>query len=168
MLSHADLLAHLFWLSAYHTHSSRTPAKAFRKADGKTPYEIHPIWCAMTILHEMTLPEEIRTRGAIVLLYHDVLEDTTAVPTFQIDEITREQIEQMTFASNAAEMEEVWDRPRIIWLYKLYDKVSNLMSSSFMDSEKIARHKAYLRRLVVEVEKDYPELNIIKLAKALL
>ncbi|MEZ4616347.1 MAG: hypothetical protein R2867_12710 [Caldilineaceae bacterium] len=56
-----------------HTHFPNTPRDAVRIWDQRTPYVIHPIWCAMTLLTETALPETIRYPGAIALLWHDTL-----------------------------------------------------------------------------------------------
>ena len=60
-----------------HTNHARKPSKAFRKWDGKTPYYVHPIWCAITIATETKLDEKTKNEGIQTLLYHDLLEDTT-------------------------------------------------------------------------------------------
>ena len=59
-----------------HRHHAVKYSKAFRKWDWATPYYTHPIWCATTIVTETSLLDMIREDGIIVLLYHDVLEDT--------------------------------------------------------------------------------------------
>lgn len=38
-----------------HAQHARDPDDMIRKFDEKTPYAIHPIWCAMTILTEAEL-----------------------------------------------------------------------------------------------------------------
>ncbi len=43
-----------------HQDFSRKPSKTVRLWDKDTPYSVHPIWCAMTLLHETDLPEPIR------------------------------------------------------------------------------------------------------------
>ena len=62
-----------------HAERPKKLEKAFRKCDGKTPYGVHPVWCAVTLLHEtkLKLPLELRAAYAEALLYHDLWEDTT-------------------------------------------------------------------------------------------
>ncbi|MFH1917249.1 MAG: hypothetical protein ABIJ21_08370 [Nanoarchaeota archaeon] len=60
-----------------HQDHPRKPSNASRKWDGRTPYYIHPIWCATMLATETTLSEKIRLEGIHALLYHDILEDTT-------------------------------------------------------------------------------------------
>lgn len=55
-----------------------TPNDAIRFHDRTTPYIVHPIWCAMTIMTETTLSEPLRLNGCQALMWHDVLEDTRA------------------------------------------------------------------------------------------
>ena len=44
--------------------------------DMTSPYLMHSCWCAMTLLTETSLPDEIRLSGYLALLFHDVIEDT--------------------------------------------------------------------------------------------
>ena len=143
------------------------PSKAVRKWDGKTPYSVHPIWCATMILHETALAEDIRVDGSQALLFHDVLEDTLAeLPNYLSDRV-KKLVQDMTFESSDEEMLKVWDKPIEIKLFKLYDKVSNLMDASWMSPEKLQRYREYTNRLTQEVQTHYGELNIVKLAKIL-
>lgn len=140
---------------------------AFRKWDGRTPYGVHPVWCAMTLLQETALPEEIREAGAEALLFHDILEDTTAGLPEGTSSRVRVLVEEMTFSSSDEEMEKVWDRSPEIRLLKLYDKVSNMLDGVWMTPEKLERYRNYTRRLADDVESQYGLLNIIRIARAL-
>ena len=143
------------------------PSKAVRKWDGKTPYSVHPIWCATMILHETALAEDIRVDGSQALLFHDVLEDTLAeLPNYLSDRV-KKLVQDMTFESSDEEMLKVWDKPIEVKLFKLYDKVSNLMDASWMSPEKLRKYREYTNRLTQEVQTHYGELNIVKLAKIL-
>jgi hypothetical protein len=48
-----------------HSNHPKRPEGAIRFWDSLTPYAIHPIWCAMTLLTETRLPEEIRLPGYV-------------------------------------------------------------------------------------------------------
>ena len=61
-----------------HADHARTDDDRVRFWDMKTPYAVHPVWCAMTLLTETSLPELVRRTGYKALLLHDVLEDTTS------------------------------------------------------------------------------------------
>lgn len=160
----SGLIAYAFRV---HSENAAKPSKAVRKWDGKTPYGIHPTWCAMTILAETTLPEELRYDGAEALLFHDILEDTTAalLPDTRAEVV--DLVREMTFVSSDREMVEVWGRGPTVLLLKLYDKTSNLLDGVWMSPEKRGLYNAYLLRLCDEVEKEYVELNIIKIARAI-
>ncbi|MBI3956748.1 MAG: hypothetical protein HY340_02055 [Candidatus Kerfeldbacteria bacterium] len=157
----AHLIAYVF-----HAHANQPtkPSKAVRKWDGTTPYGIHPTWCAMTLLTETTLPEELRERGAAALLLHDILEDTTAgLPEGTSAEVAQ-LVQEMTFESSDQEMGLIWERSPEVRLLKLYDKVSNLLDGVWMSPEKRAKYEAYLLRLCDDVQPRYGNLNIIHIA----
>ncbi len=74
--------------------------KATRYWDLKTSYSIHPIWCATTLLHETSLPEELRQDGYQALLYHDILEDTFFPLPEWLSERVQGLVKNMTFESS--------------------------------------------------------------------
>ncbi len=162
----------LIMLIAYclyaHTCCSKSIKKSVRYWDKTTPYFIHPIWCAMTLLTETTLPLIIRIRGASALLLHDVREDTDAkLPSF----LTREEkhlVSDMTYSSSEEERKHVWDKSKEVRLYKLYDKTSNLLDSAWMTPEKEMWYRDYTKELIIDVEENYGLLNIVKIAKAVI
>lgn len=59
-----------------HIDLPNSPDDAIRFHDRTTPYIVHPIWCAMTIMTETILDEGLRLKGCQALMWHDVLEDT--------------------------------------------------------------------------------------------
>lgn len=161
-------LAHLisYAIESHRDHATKS-SKTVRKWDGRTPYGIHPTWCATTLLTETTLPEELRIMGAEALLFHDVLEDTTAELPHLTSHRVRDLVDEMTFDNSDEEMERVWSRSQECKLLKLYDKVSNLLDGVWMTPEKRAKYVAYTLRLAEEVERDFgPQLNILKIARA--
>lgn len=149
-----------------HANHPIAPRKAFRKWNVTTPYSAHPIWCGMCIAHELTLPNDLRERGTYILLFHDVLEDTSAGLPKGLSEEIVEGIQGMTFESFDEEMELVWGRTREIRLLKLYDKVSNLLDGNFKP-ERRKQYIAYTRRLLVDVLSNYGDLNITRIATAI-
>lgn len=153
-----------------HYPKKQKRAKTVRKWDGRTPYGIHPTWCAMMILTETSLPEDLRVVGAQALLLHDILEDTDlrrlpgATPAR-----VRRLVREMTFEGGSPqEMIEVWNRSPECRLLKLYDKVSNLLDGSWMDAAKLAAYRAYTLELAKAAARQYgPGLNIVRIAEAL-
>lgn len=158
----------LVYIINAHMKQSKEPENRFRKWDNKTPYYIHPIWCASMIMQEPSLSEEVRLKGSQALLYHDVLEDTTAkLPEWLSDDVNG-LVSELTFESSEDEWETLWNKDKRVRLLKLYDKVSNMMDSVWMKSERRQQHLIHLRRLYKDVEQNYGELNIMKIAKSLL
>jgi hypothetical protein len=150
-----------------HIELPRSPKDAVRFHDRSTPYIIHPIWCAMTIMTETTLEEAFRLKGCQALMWHDVLEDTHAeLPTDISDELLK-LIQDMSFASFDIEKDLVWQKPKEIRLFKLYDKTSNLLDASHYSVEKWNSYAEFTRRLVDDVEINYGKLNIVKIARAI-
>ncbi len=154
-----------------HSFYSKKPEFVFRKWDGKTPYWAHPLWCAMTFLQETNLPFEVdRTQCFLALIFHDWIENTTSqLPLPKNAPI--DLIQQMTFSSEPGsteiEIREIWSKPPIIRLLKLYDKVSNLLDGSWMSDEKWNRqYVPYVLRLADDVEENYGDLNIVRMARA--
>jgi hypothetical protein len=155
-----------------HAHYPVKPKKAFRQWDRKTPYSLHPIWCAATIETETTLPEELRRQGSQALLYHDVLEDTTQPIPPWIDTPTKELIHGMTFYGGLQEeLEKVWQRSTEVILLKLYDKVSNLLDGTWM-KDRAGNYEAvyhgYTWNLLEATEDYYSGLNITRMARGVL
>jgi hypothetical protein len=154
-----------------HAEWAKEPSKAVRFSDMKTPYGVHPLWCAATVLQETRLSEVDRTDFALALLYHDLLEDTR-ITVDELPEGTAERVKwlvrQMTFPGGfSKEMSEVWNRDPTIRLLKLYDKVSNLLDGSWMKESKWKAYCAFTGALADDVERNFNGLNIIKIARAI-
>jgi len=151
-----------------HETKAREPENKFRSFDDRTPYSVHPIWCASMIRQEPSLPEDVRLRGGQALLYHDVPEDTTAELPDWLDDDVRTLVSELTFESSEDEWANVWDRGKEVRLLKLYDKVSNILDSVWMAPDRRLQHLTHLRKLCDDVERNYGELNITKLARTFL
>jgi hypothetical protein len=150
-----------------HAKHAKTPRDAIRLWDKKTPYAIHPIWCAITLLTETTLPEDIRLIGYQALLWHDTLEDTSlTLPRHTKDEV-KKLVEDMTFKNFREETKNLWGRSDMVKLLKLYDKVSNLLDATWMRDEKWNKYVKHTLRITEFVEGKYGELNIVKIARAI-
>lgn len=148
-----------------HTNKARKPENKVRRWDNKTFYYIHPIWCATTLLHETSLPESIRGEGSQALLYHDVLEDTTAELPIWLSKKVKFLIKEMTFNSSEDEWKMLWDKDKQVRLLKLYDKVSNMTDGIWMEQTRRQQHLKHLRKLHENVEQNYGELNIVRFAR---
>lgn len=146
------------------------PGKALRGAKDKarTPFGVHPLWAALTILHEENLSASERSLGAQALMYHDILEDTTAQLPRCLSKRVKALVEAMTFESSDEEIRLTWEREPFVRLLKMYDKVSNWMDGAWMYPERRAIHRVHLAKLADDVEKNYGPLNIVRIARALL
>lgn len=152
-----------------HRDYPRKPSKAFRKWNGRTPYHIHPLWCATMLSTETALDDKTREEGAQALLYHDILEDTTRPLPDWLSPRVCYLIEQMTDKrGDILTLKYLWKLEPEVRLYKLYDKVSNLLDGCWMDENKRTEMQGKTRRLCEDAEKNYGILNIIKLAKVML
>ena len=151
-----------------HTYHPKNINDAVRFWDNKTPYIVHPIWCAMTILTETTLDSDIRINGYKALLWHDILEDTTIsrLPD-DANELVLHYVQQMTFKSFTEEKERIWSKDRVIRLFKLYDKTSNLLDGVWMKEKKFKDYADFTLQLADDVKNNYGTLNIVKLAYAI-
>lgn len=150
-----------------HSHFPNTPRDAVRLWDQQTPYVIHPIWCAMTLLTETTLPVEIRYPGALALLWHDTLEATQLPLPDHTEPTVRQLVEEMTFTSLDEEFERLWERSDTTKLLKLYDKVSQFFDGIWIKDERWNQLVQHTRRLESFVSEEFGELNIVKLSRTL-
>ena len=151
-----------------HAHHPKQPEDAVRYWDHFTPYAVHPIWCAMTLLTETALPDDVRRTGYQALLWHDLLEDTGLPLPAETSPAVRQLVEEMTFAGFSEEKEKLWERSDLARLLKLYDKVSNLLDGSWMSGgKKWQDYVAHTLRLVDFVSARYGALNIVKIARVI-
>lgn len=150
-----------------HTLHPKTPRDAVRFWDNTTPYAVHPIWCAMTVLCEPLLPQDVRIISYQALLWHDTVEDTNAPLPQDVDRRVIDLVEELTFASFEQETRDLWARSDLAKLLKLYDKVSNLLDATWMKPEKRGRYQSHTLRLADFVESRYGNLNIVPIARAI-
>ena len=149
-----------------HAHFPIAPSNAIRYWDGHTPYAIHPIWCAMTLLSETALPDETRYHGYLALLWHDTLEDTTMELPPECPPAVRRLVEEMTFDGLDDELVRLWERSDTAKLLKLYDKVSQFLDGIWLTDQRWNRLLGHTTRLQGFVENTYGELNIVRIARA--
>ncbi len=99
--------------------------------DGVTPHGVHSVFCATLVLHEPWLNWATRLQLFLILLFHDVVEDTRAeLPKGLPKDVTRVILEEMTYyGGGKEEREEIWAKGPVARLAKLYDKYSNLLTT---------------------------------------
>lgn len=167
MFTGKEMAGLITYAAIAHQEHSRKPSKAVRIWDKETPYVVHSVWGAMTILHETQLPEEIRVRGSQALICHDILEDTTMrLPEFLEKEVV-DLVQEVTFASQEEAMVKIWERSDEAILITLYDMVSNMMDGAWMDNEQKNFYMGYTMKLKEVVKNKFGELNIVKISEAL-
>jgi len=162
-----EILNSIQFMVDAHMHHPKTEKDTVRFWDNKTPYIIHPTWCAMTLLTETTLPEALRFDGYQVLLWHDILEDTTMsnLPDGTSNTVCH-YVQEMTFTSFSEEVENIWSKNKEIQLFKLYDKTSNLLDGTWMNDKKRIQYVEFTLQLMDSVQAEYGDLNIVKIAKS--
>ncbi len=162
-----EILSSIQFMVDAHIQHPKTEKDAVRFWDNKTPYIIHPAWCAMTLLTETSLSEELRFEGYQALLWHDVLEDTTITELPKnTSETVCHYVQEMTFDSFSEERENIWNKGMEIQLFKLYDKTSNLLDGTWMTDNKLNGYKQFTKKLMENVQSEYGQLNIVKIAKS--
>lgn len=150
-----------------HIDLPNSPNDSIRFHDCTTPYIVHPIWCAMTIMTETNLDEALRLKGCQALMWHDVLEDTNAELPIDTSDEVRQLIQDMSFASFAVERDLVWQKSKEVRLLKLYDKTSNLLDASHFSKDKWNNYVEFTQLLIDDVENNFGQLNIIKIARVI-
>ena len=143
------------------------PDDTVRFHDRSTPYLVHPIWCAATLLQEQNLPLEIRKTGFIALLWHDTLEDTTLPLPSNTSDVVAQLVHHMTFENFEEERSKLWECSTEVRLLKLYDKVSNLLDGNWMKAAKWNIYVDHTLKLATDVEQNFGVLNIVKIARAI-
>lgn len=168
LIERGELGRHLQNVVTAHQEMGKTPNDSLRFWDMKTPYAIHPIWCGITMLTETDLPEDVRMRGSRALLYHDFLEDTNIVLPDDLPNDVKVLVGEMTFASFEEEKKLLFNKPDEVILLKLFDKTSNLMDGVWMGPERMSDYIAFTEKILERVENVYGELNITKIARAII
>lgn len=148
-----------------HRDHPRKPENSVRKWDNETPYFVHPLWCAMTLLTETSLPKKIRMDGYQALIYHDVLEDTTVGLLSNVSPRVAKLVRDMTYSSSEESMRKIWNKSKEVRLLKLYDSTSNLLDGVWIYGDKKKEKIEHVRKLVEDVRKNFGELNIVKIAR---
>lgn len=118
------------------------------------------------LLLETQLPERIRDDAAIALLFHDVLEDTSApLPSSLTPEAVR-LITDMTYENFQEEVSGVLAKDSVVHLVKLYDKVATLYDEC-LRSFRYSEWLDFTEQLLELVERAYGQLHIVLLGKTL-
>lgn len=168
-MDYKQFISHINFVAKAHQEKLLPEAKAYRKfsSGGTNPYFTHPLWCSMMILLDTKLSDEIRNDGAMALLFHDVLEDTTAGIPNDLPERVKMLIQDLTYDNFQEEATQTLKKPSLIQLLRLYDKTATLYDGD-LNPKRYSEWIDFMEHLIVTVEKEYGELNIVLLAKVLI
>lgn len=153
-----------------HQEKTLPTAKAFRTfpSGEKTPYFAHSLWCSIMLWLDSDLPESIRYPGALALLFHDVLEDTSMQLLGDVSDEVRHLVIEMTYKGGFNEEKTaVLTKPPLIQLLKLYDKTATLYDGD-MKPGRVDEWTGFMEKLIETVEREYGTLNIVLLARELI
>lgn len=150
--------------AAYQRHN--TSGQEYRQ-NGIVPYANHAIWAATTVLLDVHLPQKIRELGYVVLLYHDVLEDTSAAIPPWVSEEALHCINEMTFKNFRSSLAEIPGKSPLIKLFILVDKLSTLIEEHIAPvPEKRKLWRDTVAYLANEVEAHFGRTRIVIMARA--
>ncbi|MFH1207858.1 MAG: hypothetical protein V1668_04690 [Patescibacteria group bacterium] len=152
----------------YSAHQEHNTNKDFRQ-QGKVPFIVHPMWCALTLLHDQRIPFEERKLGYQILLLHDVLEDTGLALPDDLDKKVIDGVKEMTFENWEQEKNQLENKPIFIKLLKLVDKIASMYDENVRpDATKRREWKEVTQKLLTDVENHYGNIRLVILAKAIL
>ncbi|HBH46154.1 MAG: hypothetical protein A2445_03630 [Candidatus Jacksonbacteria bacterium RIFOXYC2_FULL_44_29] len=152
---------------AYSAHQEHNTRNDFRQ-NGKVPFAVHPIWCAMTLLNDQRIPFAERAIGYQALLLHDVLEDTNlGIPDY-VDTQVIDLVKEMTHDSWEDE-QKIEGKSHLVKLLKLCDKIASMYDETLRDDAVYRKEwKALTEKLLHDVENHYGSIRLVTLAKAVL
>ena len=151
------------------TKISPTTGKiATMRQRGKVPFLIHPLWCALTLLHDTRVPWEDRRIGFQALLFHDVLEDTTLPLPDGLEPRAVALIGEMTCDTWEEEIA-IENKEPLFYLVKLIDKLSTTYEEGVRpDPVRRAQWLELNRQLLTRVREYYPNSRTAVMAAAII
>ncbi len=175
-MDYKKLLEYIELVAEAHQEHPNQHGKTMRKLPSgeENPYLMHPLWCSVMILAEPKLPKNIREKGALALLFHDVVEDTLTPLPKDLPENVKRLIENMTvpklpeynYSSWDLEKQTILKKPIELQLLKLFDKTATLYDM-VLQERRFPEWMDIVEKLASNVEKEYGSLNIVTLARAL-
>lgn len=168
MIDYKEYAQYVTYVAEAHQEHTLPTAKAFRTFPGgeKNPYFTHCLWCSTMMLLDTQLPERLRDAGAIALLFHDVLEDTSQPLPESLPSDVLRLVKDMTYNNFAEEVVGVLSKNHEVHLVKLYDKVATLYDAG-LRSFRYPEWLDFTEKLIESVETHYGQLNIVILGKQL-
>jgi hypothetical protein len=170
MMDCGQFTKYISFVAIAHQEKTLSTAKALRTfpSGEKTPYFAHSLWCAVMLWLDSGLPESIRYPGAQALLFHDILEDTSALLPDDVSDEVRYLVQEMTYRGGFNEEKTVvLMKSPFIQLLKLYDKTATLYDGD-MKPGRVYEWTEFMLKLIDTVEREYGTINIILLARELI
>lgn len=170
MMDYKQFTEFISFTAIAHQEKVLPAAKAFRAfpSGEKTPYFVHSLWCAIMLWLDSDLPENIRYPGTQALLFHDILEDTSASLPDNVSDEVKHLVQEMTYKGGFNEEKTaVLTKPPLIQLLKLYDKTATLYDGD-MKPGRVYEWTEFMLKLINTVEREYGTLNIVLLARELI
>ena len=151
----------------YSAHQEHCTKKDFRQ-EGKVPFVVHPIWCAMMIINDTRVPYEERRIGYQAMLLHDVLEDTSLPLPEWVEPEVVELVKAMTH-DTWEEEQDIDKKSSLIQYLKLCDKTASMYDENVRpDPERRRQWKELMQRLLEKVEKNYPDCRVVTTARSVM
>ncbi|MEK7564725.1 MAG: hypothetical protein AAB394_02045 [Patescibacteria group bacterium] len=151
----------------YSAHQEHCIKKDFRQ-DGKVPFVVHPIWCAMVLLNDTRIPYEERRIGYQALLLHDVLEDTSLKLPEWVEPEVAKIVQEMTHETWEEEID-IDKKSSLVQLLKLVDKTATMYDENMRpDPQRRRNWRELIEKLLKKVEPNYKDSRVVSLAKTVL
>lgn len=133
------------------------------------PFVTHPLWCALMVLNDTSLPQAQRELGFKVLLLHDVLEDTTLPLPQNLPEEVVNLVQAMTYKNFAEEKTIVPQKSPFVQFLKVIDKVATIYDNHGNDTvikpERKKDWRAYTELLLTNTEAEFGATQSYRVAK---
>jgi hypothetical protein len=136
-----------------------------RAHDKATPFAVHPIWCAISILSAPDLNQDLRVDGFWIILNHNLENYTGKKP--DCSQVILEKIHSLQCLSYVKEADGAitWSAPPEIRLFKLFEQVHKLYDN---EHECDDIELDLTQDLLADVQTNYGNLKIVRIAKALM
>jgi len=156
---------------AYQAYQENNIAGQAYRQNGKIPYMTHPLGSAMLLIADTKIPYKERELGFKILILHDVLEDTSLKLPAWIEGEVKKGVLEMTYLEKGNlknKINWVWKKNSFYKMLILYDVFWTLYEKH-VDGP-LERQKMWQKSILIlakEVERDYGETQIIKIAKSI-
>lgn len=165
-----------FAFEAYENHNTYATnaefGNDFYRQEGNVPAITHPLFAASLLLADRRLPQDLREKGYLILLLHDIIEDTDQPLPEWVDVEIKEGVEAMTYTEEEERNSEVlkskiYQHPPFIKLLTLCDTISNMYEEHVSEAKR-SKWKELVTNLTKLVEKEYGLTRVVVTAKAIL